>query len=152
MTTQDARPIKIEVNLTNLRRSARLDDMNFTILRRISLPSSVPQAAEDDVPQLPLKLMPTSEGDIYIDGEPANPQKHNISFVFKSLPPWHRARKRRLRHGNQAVGQEAHRRQADAILPRRARGHRRTLPNQVSASMVQRIAVARAFAVERTCS
>jgi sulfonate transport system ATP-binding protein len=29
------------------------------------------------------KLMPTSEGDIFIDGEVADPKKHNISFVFQ---------------------------------------------------------------------
>ena len=38
--------------------------------------------------------MPTSEGDIYIDGEPANPQKHNISFVFQEPTcfPWRTVR------------------------------------------------------------
>ena len=28
------------------------------------------------------KLMPTTEGEILIDGEEANPRKHNISYVF----------------------------------------------------------------------
>src|SRR5664279_83288 len=29
------------------------------------------------------KLVPTTEGEIYIDGEPADPLKHNLSFVFQ---------------------------------------------------------------------
>ena len=36
------------------------------------------------------KIYQPSEGEIYIDNEPANPQKHNISFVFQepSAFPW----------------------------------------------------------------
>ena len=36
------------------------------------------------------KLIPPSSGDIYIDGEPADPRKHNLSFVFQepSSMPW----------------------------------------------------------------
>lgn len=98
------------------------------------------------------KLMPTSEGDIYIDGEPANPQKHNISFVFQEPTcfPWRTVRE------NVAYGMEIKRwdkklieGKLDAILPLVGLADTAELyPNQVSASMVQRIAVARAFAVE----
>lgn len=47
MTTQDARPIKIEVKNLTKRFGDLLvsDDMNFTIRKGDSLPSSVPQAA-----------------------------------------------------------------------------------------------------------
>lgn len=96
--------------------------------------------------------MPTSEGDIYIDGEPANPQKHNISFVFQEPTcfPWRTVRE------NVAYGMEIKRwdkklieGKLDAILPLVGLADTAELyPNQVSASMVQRIAVARAFAVE----
>ena len=36
------------------------------------------------------KLTETSAGNIYIDGEPADPRKHNLSFVFQepSAMPW----------------------------------------------------------------
>ena len=38
--------------------------------------------------------MPASEGNIFIDGEVANPKKHNISFVFQepTCMPWRTVR------------------------------------------------------------
>ena len=76
--------------------------------------------------------MPTSEGDIYIDGELRRSAKSTtFPSVFQEPTCFPRRtvrETRRLRHGNQAVGQEAHRRQARRHpSPRRARGHRRTL-------------------------
>ena len=40
------------------------------------------------------KLMPTTEGEILIDGEEANPRKHNISYVFQepTCLPWRTVR------------------------------------------------------------
>ena len=97
-------------------------------------------------------IMAFDAGDIYIDGEPANPQKHNISFVFQEPTcfPWRTVRE------NVAYGMEIKRwdkklieGKLDAILPLVGLADTAELyPNQVSASMVQRIAVARAFAVE----
>ncbi len=97
------------------------------------------------------KLMPTSEGDIFIDGEVADPKKHNISFVFQepTCLPWRTVRE------NVAFGMEVKgwpKEEIDAklenILKLVGLTSTQTLyPNQVSASMVQRIAVARAFAV-----
>ena len=96
--------------------------------------------------------MPTSEGDIYIDGEPANPQSTTFPFVFQEPTcfPWRTVRE------NVAYGMEIKRwdkklieGKLDAILPLVGLADTAELyPNQVSASMVQRIAVARAFAVE----
>ena len=86
MTTQDARPIKIEVkNLTKRFGDLLvLDDMNFTIRKGEFLAIVGPTGCgKTTFLNCLSKLMPTSEGDIYIDGEPANPQKHNISFVFQ---------------------------------------------------------------------
>lgn len=155
MTTQDARPIKIEVkNLTKRFGDLLvLDDMNSSHRQgRIPCHRRSHRLREDDVPQRLSKLMPTSEGDIYIDGEPANPQKHNISFVFQEPTcfPWRTVRE------NVAYGMEIKRwdkklieGKLDAILPLVGLADTAELyPNQVSASMVQRIAVARAFAVE----
>lgn len=97
------------------------------------------------------KLTETTDGDIFIDGVPANPQKHNLSFVFQepTALPWLTVEENvafgmkvkhvpsnelneRLRHILELVGL------ADTA---------KLYPNQVSASMMQRIAVARAFAV-----
>jgi ABC-type nitrate/sulfonate/bicarbonate transport system ATPase subunit len=98
------------------------------------------------------KLIPTTEGNIFIDGEPANPKKHNISFVFQepTCMPWRTVRE------NVAYGMEVKR------FPRERLEQRlnyilnlvglsdtaELYPNQVSASMEQRMAVARAFAVD----
>ena len=98
------------------------------------------------------KLMPATAGDILIDGEEANPKKHNISYVFQepTCLPWRTVR------DNVAYGMEIKR------VPKKERMERTErimdlvglascadlYPNQVSASMMQRIAVSRAFAVE----
>ena len=98
------------------------------------------------------KLVPTSKGDIFIDGEVADPKKHNISFVFQepTCLPWRTVRQ------NVAYGMEIKKFDADHIRKRvdfmlDMVGLTETqdlYPNQVSASMVQRITVARAFAVD----
>ncbi|MFH1138515.1 MAG: ABC transporter ATP-binding protein [Pseudomonadota bacterium] len=97
------------------------------------------------------KLMPSSEGDIFIDGEVANPRKHNISFVFQepTCMPWRTVKE------NVAYGMEVKKfpkdqlnKKLDTILNLVGLADTANLyPNQVSASMMQRIAVARAFAV-----
>ncbi|MFO8089366.1 MAG: ABC transporter ATP-binding protein [Desulfatiglandaceae bacterium] len=98
------------------------------------------------------KLIPTSEGDIFIDGEVADPQKHNISFVFQepTCMPWRTVRE------NVAYGMEVKRFSKTKIKERvdymldlvGLKNTKDLYPNQVSASMVQRITVARAFAVD----
>jgi ABC-type nitrate/sulfonate/bicarbonate transport system ATPase subunit len=97
------------------------------------------------------KLISTSEGDIFIDGDIANPRKHNISFVFQepTCMPW-RTVKQNVAYGMEVkkFPQEKLNQKLDSIL--KLVGLKDTAdlyPNQVSASMMQRIAVARAFAV-----
>jgi ABC-type nitrate/sulfonate/bicarbonate transport system ATPase subunit len=97
------------------------------------------------------KLMNTTDGDIYIDGEVANPRKHNISFVFQepTAMPWRTVR------DNVAFGMEIKgfpknklEERLDYILKLVGLSDTANLyPNQISASMMQRVAVARAFAV-----
>jgi len=98
------------------------------------------------------KLIPTTKGNIFIDGEVADPRKHNISFVFQepTCLPWRTVRE------NVAYGMEVKRFPQEKIKERvdymlELVGLKSTAdlyPNQVSASMVQRITVARAFAVD----
>ncbi|MEJ5359573.1 MAG: ABC transporter ATP-binding protein [Desulfobacterales bacterium] len=98
------------------------------------------------------KLIPTSEGDIFIDGRVADPRVHNISFVFQepTCLPWRTVRE------NVAYGMELKRFPAQKIRERvdymlglvGLSETQHLYPNQVSASMVQRITVARAFAVD----
>jgi sulfonate transport system ATP-binding protein len=97
------------------------------------------------------KLIPTTDGDIFINGEVANPKKHNISFVFQepTCMPW------RTVQENVAYGMEVKKfphekiqQKLDEILGLVGLKDTADLfPNQVSGSMLQRIAVARAFAV-----
>jgi ABC-type nitrate/sulfonate/bicarbonate transport system ATPase subunit len=97
------------------------------------------------------KLIPTTKGNIFIDGEAADPKKHNISFVFQepTCMPWRTVRE------NVAYGMEVKGFSPDQLTERLTYildlvGLTSTAdlyPNQVSASMEQRIAVARAFAV-----
>ena len=97
------------------------------------------------------KLMPTSEGDIFIDGEVANPRKHNISFVFQepTCMPW-RTVKENVAYGMEVKSfpKKELEEKLEYILNLVGLSDTANLyPNQVSASMMQRIAVARAFAV-----
>ena len=97
------------------------------------------------------KLAETTDGNIFIDGEVANPRKHNLAFVFQepTALPW------RTVSENVAYGMEVKKFPKDVLQERLEHilelvGLKDTAdlyPNQVSASMMQRIAVARAFAV-----
>lgn len=97
------------------------------------------------------KLIPSTAGDIFIDGEIADPKKHHLSFVFQepTCLPWRTVRE------NVAYGMEVKHvpkvemeEKLDQIMGMVGLADCAGLyPNQVSASMLQRIAVARAFAV-----
>ena len=97
------------------------------------------------------KLIPSTAGDIFIDGEIADPKKHHLSFVFQepTCLPWRTVRE------NVAYGMEVKyvpradmEKKLDQIMGMVGLADCAGLyPNQISASMLQRIAVARAFAV-----
>lgn len=97
------------------------------------------------------RLIPITSGHIRIDGKDADPKRHNISFVFQepTCLPWRTVR------DNVAYGMEVKgvpRAEIDARLETILEMVGLTqcaglYPNQVSASMLQRIAVSRAFAV-----
>ena len=98
------------------------------------------------------KLMPATSGQILIDGEDANPKKHNISYVFQepTCLPWRTVREN-VAYGMEIKGVPHTERmqRTDKIMELVGLASCADLyPNQVSASMVQRIAVSRAFAVE----
>ena len=96
------------------------------------------------------KLIPATEGSILIHGEEADPRRHNIAYVFQESTSlaWRTVRE------NVAYGMEV------KNTPRKERETRLEYilnlvgladcadlyPNQISASMEQRVSVARAFA------
>ena len=95
--------------------------------------------------------MCSSDLEILIDGEAANPQKHNISYVFQepTCLPWRTVREN-VAYGMEikGVNKEEREKRASEIMDLVGLSSCADLyPNQVSASMMQRIAVSRAFAV-----
>lgn len=97
------------------------------------------------------KLIEPTSGDIYIDGEVASPSLHNISYVFQepTALPW-RTVSENVSYGMELkhFPEEKKRKRLAEILQLVGLSDTANLyPNQVSASMMQRIAVARAFAV-----
>jgi len=97
------------------------------------------------------RLIPLTAGEILIDGEPADPRRHNLAFVFQepSAMPWLTVEQ------NVRFGLEIKRLPENEIRERVDRvirlvglsDFRHYYPRQLSASMVQRVVIARAFAV-----
>ena len=98
------------------------------------------------------KLIPTTKGDIYIDGEPADPLKHNLSFVFQepSTMSWKTVEQ------NIRVGMEIKRwpkEKADKRVEQMLdlvglQEFRNYYPQKLSSSMDQRVVIGRAFAID----
>ncbi len=153
--TTDDRKIKIQVKeLTkSFGELLVLDDISFNVAQGEFLSIVGPTGCGKTTFLNALsKLIPTTKGNIFIDGEEANPKKHNISFVFQepTCMPWRTVR------DNVAYGMEVKGFSKEKLEQRlkyildlvglTSTAH--LYPNQVSASMEQRIAVARAFAVD----
>lgn len=97
------------------------------------------------------QLIPQTSGEILIDGVPANPQKHNISFVFQepSAFPWLTAQENieyglRIKNRPESFIKE----QSDKIISLLGlEKFRNAYPNEMSVSMEQRVVIGRAFAM-----
>ena len=95
--------------------------------------------------------MPT-RGQLYIDGEPADPKKHNLSVVFQepSAMPWLTVDKN-LRFGMEIKNlpkEEIERRIENMIGLLGLEQFRERYPHHASASTAQRIIIGRAFAMQ----
>lgn len=98
------------------------------------------------------KLYEPTSGDILLDGEPVDLRKHNVSYIFQeySSMSWLTVEE------NIAFGLEIKHFQKDEIKARvdevihmvGLEKFRKYYPNQLSASMLQRVVIARAFATK----
>jgi sulfonate transport system ATP-binding protein len=96
-------------------------------------------------------LIEPSSGEILVDGEPANPQRHNLSFVFQepSTMPWLTV-EQNIRFGleikklpkaliNEQVGK--------IIVLMGLEQYRKRYPHELSSSAEQKVVIGRAFAM-----
>jgi sulfonate transport system ATP-binding protein len=148
-----AREIKVEVSgLTKkFGELLVLDDVNFTVGRGEFLAIVGPTGCgKTTFLNLLSRLIPATQGHIRIDGREADPKKHNLAFVFQepSSLPWLTV-KQNVEFGMLIKGVQAdeRERQLRQILDLVGLADCADLyPNQISASMEQRVAVSRAFA------
>lgn len=98
------------------------------------------------------KLYEPTSGEILIDGEPVNLRKHNVSYIFQeySTMPWLNVEENIAFGLNIKHRQESEVKQAvdEAIEMVGLQNFRKHYPNQLSASMLQRVVIARAFATK----
>ena len=98
------------------------------------------------------KLYDVTDGEMLIDNEPINLQKHNVAYIFQeySTMPWLDIEEN-IAYGLKIKGipQEEMRSRVDEVI--RTVGleeFRHYYPRQMSASMLQRVVIARAFATK----
>lgn len=97
------------------------------------------------------RLIPQTSGEILIDGEPADPKKHNISFVFQepSAFSWLTTQEN-IEYGLRIKGKPADyiKSQSDKIIDLLGlEKYRNSYPHEMSVSMEQRVVIGRAFAM-----
>ena len=154
MSSKEEGDVKIRVNNLTKRFGdlTVLNSINFTIKRGEFLAIVGPTGCgKTTFLNCLSKLMPVTDGEILIDGEEANPKKHNLAFVFQepTCLPWRTVREN-VAYGMEVkgVGKEEREKRASDIMDLVGLSSCADLyPNQVSASMMQRITVSRAFAV-----
>jgi len=97
------------------------------------------------------KLIEPTSGEILIDGEPANPEKHNLAFVFQepSAFPWLTAEENiGFGLGIKKANEKYKKSQVDKIINLLGlEKFRKAYPHEMSVSMEQRVVIGRAFAM-----
>ena len=152
---EDTRPIKVEVrNLTKRFGDLLvLDNMSFNIRKGEFVCVVGPTGCgKTTFLNCLTRIHMPSEGDLYIDGVPADPRKHNISFVFQepSALPWLTV------EDNLAYGLKIKRipkaeidRRVDQILDLMGlQEFRKAYPGELSVSAEQSIIIGRSFAMQ----
>ncbi len=149
------RPIKVEVkNLTKRFGDLLvLDHMNFNIKKNEFVCVVGPTGCgKTTFLNCLTRIHEPSEGDLYIDGESADPRKHNVSFVFQepSSLPWLTVEEN-IAYGlkiKKLPKDEINRRVNQILDLMGLQESRKAYPGDMSVSAEQRVIIGRSFAMQ----
>lgn len=147
---------EVKVSVKNLTKSFGdllvLDDISFEVMKGEFLCIVGPTGCgKSTFLNLLTRLIPATEGEILLDGEPADPKKHSISFVFQepSAFDWLTVQEN-IEYGLKIKHRSAEeiKTQTDKIISLLGlEDWRDVYPKDLSVSMEQRVVIGRAFAV-----
>ena len=148
---------KIKVQVTNLTKKFGdllvLDDISFHVRQGEFLCIVGPTGCGKTTFLNSLtKLYDLTAGEILINGEPVNLKKHNIAYILQeySTFPWLKVEEN-IKYGlriKKVPEDEVQKRADEMIAMVGLEDFRNYYPDQLSASMLQRVVIARAFAVQ----
>ena len=148
---------KIKVQVTNLTKKFGdllvLDDISFNVKQGEFLCIVGPTGCGKTTFLNSLtKLYDLTAGEILINGEPVNLKKHNIAYILQeySTFPWLKVEEN-IKYGlriKKIPEDEVQKRADEVIAMVGLEEFRNYYPDQLSASMLQRVVIARAFAVQ----
>ena len=151
----DNRPVKVEVKDLTKRFGDLLvlDHMNFDIKKNEFVCVVGPTGCgKTTFLNCLTRIHQPSEGDLFIDGEPADPRKHNISFIFQepSAQPWLTVEEN-IAYGlkiKKLPKDEINKRVEQIIKLMGLQDSRKKYPGDLSVSVAQRVVIGRSFAMQ----
>lgn len=129
-----------------------LDNLNFSIKKGEFVVVVGPTGCgKTTFLNLLTRLIPPTSGDLYIDGEPADPKKHSLSFAFQepSAIPWLTVEDN-IKYGLKIkrISKKEMQERTDKIIALLGlEKFRQQYPRQLSVSCEQRVVIGRAFAL-----
>jgi len=129
-----------------------LEDIRFTVRHNEFLCIAGPSGCgKTTLLQTIAGITPVSSGQVLLNGEPIDLQKHNIAYVFQepSCLPWKTVEEDvRVGFEFRSNGTNFDERVRDVLKTVGLTGFEGYFPNQLSGGMKQRVAIARAFAAQ----
>ncbi|MCI8375758.1 MAG: ABC transporter ATP-binding protein [Lachnospiraceae bacterium] len=155
MQTTTNRPVKVQVDHLTKRFGDLLvlDDISFQIRKGEFVCVVGPTGCgKTTFLNLLTKLIEPTSGKLLIDGEPADPRRHNLAFVFQepSCYPW-KTVEENIRFGlelKKKSREETETKTEEMLRLLGMERFRKAYPNELSVSSTQRIIIGRAFAME----